>query len=595
MNRLATLARCAAAAVILTIGCADASATASADVKFQQQFGDAFLDQYWSLHPDYAIAMGYYRDADQLAAPDAGYRAKLQHFLDRAIAQLEKLPASQMSDGPRTDREMLLNQLRYERWTLETLREWQWQPSDYNVADAFSLLLNTPYTDEATRLRTVSKRLAQVPAYYAAAKQAISHPTRAHTQLAIDQNNGALDVFGDALEKQLAGSALRADERVQFLHRLAAARAAIKDYVSFLQTLDAKQEKSGGARDFRLGEPYYDQAFAYEVQTGGSAQQLYQRALQEKERLHERMSALADQLWPKYLPEAKPPADQLAKIGQLIEKLSDRHVAPAEFYPQVKALIPKLEAWVSDHDLLTLDPSRPLEVRVTPPYQRGYAMAMLAAPGPYDPTAKTFFDVMPMDDYSPAQADSFLREYNHWLMQILAIHEAVPGHYVQLLYANKSPSRIKAIFGNSAMVEGWAVYSERMMLESGWPGGAQAHEPEMELMYSKWALRVVCNTILDYGVHVLGMSEADAMQLLTHEAFQSETEAKGKWRRVQLSSVQLTFYFAGFSAIYDYRERLKAELGPRFDLKKFHEKFLSYGSAPVSVIESLMKPQDAAH
>ncbi|NGY06087.1 DUF885 domain-containing protein [Solimonas terrae] len=590
MNRFHLLARGAAVALSLASGLAHADANSA----FQQQFGDAFLDRYWSLHDDYAITVGYYRHADRLTAPDARYRAKLQAFLDESIGKLEKLPGAQMSDALRTDREMLLNQLRYERWSLDELRDWQWVPSGYNVADAFSLLLNTPYADEAVRLRTVSRRLTQVPAYYAAAERAISHPTRVHTQLAIEQNQGALDVFGDALEKQVAGSQLTADERVLFLHRLKAARAAIDGYVAFLKQLDARQAKDGGARDFRLGQPYYDQAFAFEVQTGGTAAQLYQRALQEKDKLHARMSVLADQLWPKYFPDVPAPADPVTKIGQLIEKLSDNHVTPAEFYPQTKALIPRLEAWVTDHDLLTLDPSRPLEVRVTPPYQRGYAMAMLAAPGPYDPTARTFFDVMPMDDYSPAQADSFLREYNHWLMQILAIHEAVPGHYVQLLYANKSPSRIKAIFGNSAMIEGWAVYSERMMLESGWPGGAAAHEPEMELMYSKWALRVVCNTILDYGVHVLGMSEDDAMNLLVHDAFQSQTEARGKWRRVQLSSVQLTFYFAGFSAIYDYRERLKTELGPRFDLKKFHEKFLSYGSAPVSIIESLMKPEDVA-
>lgn len=590
MTHLARLARCAAFLLLAATGLAHADA----DAQFRAQFGDAFLARYWSLHPDFAIAVGYYHDAATLPAPDAKYRATLQHFLDGSIAALEKLPGGKMSDGLRTDREMLLNQLRYERWSLDELRDWQWTPSNYNVADAFSLLLNTPYADEGERLRTVSQRLAQVPAYYAAAARAISHPTRVHTQMAISQNQGALDVFGDDLEKQLAGSTLSAAERTTFLHRLTAARAAIGGYIDFLKALDAQQEKDGGARDFRLGQPYYDQAFAYEVQAGMSAQQLYERALKEKDRLHARMSVLADQLWPKYFPDTQAPAEPVAKIRQLIEKLSDHHVAPAEFYPQTKALIPKLEAWVSDHDLLTLDASRPLDVRVTPPYQRGYAMAMLAAPGPYDPTAKTYFDVMPMDDYTPAQADSFLREYNHWLMQILAIHEAVPGHYVQLLYANKSPSRIKAIFGNSAMVEGWAVYSERMMLESGWPGGALAHEPEMELMYSKWVLRVVCNTILDYGVHVLGMSQADAMKLLTQEAFQSETEATGKWHRVQVSSVQLTFYYAGFSAIYDYRERLKAQLGDRFDLKKFHEKFLSYGSAPVSVIEQLMTAEDVA-
>jgi uncharacterized protein (DUF885 family) len=141
------------------------------------------------------------------------------------------------------------------------------------------------------------------------------------------------------------------------------------------------------------------------------------------------------------------------------------------------------------------------------------------------------------------------------------------------------------VFGNGAMVEGWAVYSERMMLESGYGGDT----PEQWLMYCKWNLRSVTNTILDYSVHVLGMSREDAIRLLTHEAFQSQEEASAKWRRVQLSSVQLTSYFAGYSEIYDFRERLRQQLGPSFDLKRFHEHFLSYGSAPVKLIEDLMQ------
>ena len=122
-------------------------------------------------------------------------------------------------------------------------------------------------------------------------------------------------------------------------------------------------------------------------------------------------------------------------------------------------------------------------------------------------------------------------------------------------------------------------------MESGYGGGT----PESWLMYSKWNLRSVTNTILDYSVHVLGMSREDAIQLLTHEAFQSQTEAEGKWRRVQLSSVQLTSYFAGYSEIYDFRERLKQQQGPAFDLKQFHQQFLGYGSSPVKLIESLMQ------
>ncbi|WP_028081489.1 DUF885 domain-containing protein [Solimonas soli] len=585
MHRLAAIARHAVVVLLFVCG----AAQADAGTQFRARFGDAFLDRYWALHPDEAISVGYYKYADRLPAPDTRHRAELKGFLDRSLAQLARLAPSAMDAAARTDYEVLRGALEAERWSLVEFRDWRWAPSQYNVADGFALLLDTPYAPQAERLRTVSKRLAQVPAYFAAARAAIDHPVREQVQLAIQQSEGSLDVFGDTLEKQLAGSALSAAERATFLRRLAAARQAISGYVAFLKALDARLGKDGGARDFRIGKADYDQLFAYTIQTGVTPEQLYARAQAEKERLHARMDVLAAQLWPTYFPGEAPPADRVARIGKLIARLSDQHLAPDRFYPEVKALIPRLEAWVRDHDLVTLDPSRPLEVRVTPPYMRGVSMASINAPGPYDAMAKTFFNVTPLDDFTPAQAESFLREYNRWLLQVLVIHEAVPGHYVQLIYANKTPSRIKSLFGNGAMIEGWAVYSERMMLESGWDPS-----PEMELMYSKWALRVVCNTLLDYGVHVQGLSEDDALKLLMNEAFQSETEARGKWRRVQLSYVQLASYFAGFSAIYDFRESLKAQLGARFDLKKFHERFLAHGSAPVAVITPLIEAEDVA-
>ena len=224
-------------------------------------------------------------------------------------------------------------------------------------------------------------------------------------------------------------------------------------------------------------------------------------------------------------------------------------------------------------------------VRETPPYKRGIAGASIEAPGPYDPGAATYYNVTPLDDLSAEQAESWLREYNRWMLPVLNMHEAVPGHYVQLVHANRSPSLIKSIFGNGAMIEGWAVYAERMMLESGY-GDDKA---EAWLIYSKWNLRSVCNTILDYSVHVLGMSEEEALSLLTREAFQNRQEATEKWRRVTLTNVQLTSYFAGYAAIYDLREQLKRQRPGRFDLKQFHEQFLSYGNAPVTVIRELME------
>jgi uncharacterized protein (DUF885 family) len=189
-----------------------------------------------------------------------------------------------------------------------------------------------------------------------------------------------------------------------------------------------------------------------------------------------------------------------------------------------------------------------------------------------------------MSDFPPERQQSFLREYNDWMLQILNIHEAVPGHYTQLLHSNRAPSLVKSLLGNGPMVEGWAVYGERMMLENGWGD----HAPELWLMLDKFQLRATINTILDYSVHVLGMSEEDALKLLIEDGFQTETEARGKWRRVQLSSVQLTSYFAGFSEIYEFREQQKRALGASFKLKDFHNQFLSYGSVPVKTIKPLM-------
>lgn len=560
----------------------------SADAQFRSQFGEAFLDNYWSLHGDAAIAAGYYRYATQLTPPDALYRARLDLFLRQSIAGLQAIPAQALSPALRGDHGILLNQLQAELWQLQVLRDWQWQPSDYNVADAFALLLDTTPAQDSMRLREISLRLAQVPAYYAAAAQALQQPSQVHTELAIRQSQGSLEVFGSGMEQRLADSDLDAQEQQLFRQRLKAARAAIRSYVKFLQAVQV--QKTRPAHDFRLGAALYEQGFAYSVQTGIRPQALHARARQEMQRVHARMIELTQSLWPRYFPGEALPQPGLPAVARLIAKLSEQHASPAEFYPQVKALIPQLEAWVREHQLLEQDPSRPLQVRVMPAYQRGYSMASLAAPGPYDPTARTWFNVAALDDYTPAQAESFLREYNRWILQILCIHEAVPGHYLQLIYANKSPSLIKSLFGNNTMIEGWAVYAERMMMESGWGGG----EPEMELMYDKWLLREIANALLDYGVHVENMGEAQALHLLRDEAFQDETEARGKWRRVQLEGLQLSFYYAGASAIHDYREQLRGELGERFDLQRFHESFLSHGSAPVSLIRQLMRAEDAA-
>ncbi|WP_300759991.1 DUF885 domain-containing protein [Janthinobacterium sp.] len=542
-----------------------------------------FLTALWRIDPEAAISVGKYDGAANLTIPDAANRQARLAFIDEWLDKFGKLDGSKMSPKQRTDLALVTNKLQSDRWYLTTFRDFEWNPAEYNVAGTIDFILNTEYASQPQRLRTLLKRIATVPQYYAAARANINHPTREHTQLAIAQSAGVLSVLDD-LNKTAQASILTPTEKQLYNVRITAAKTAVQGYASWLGEQDALLAQNG-ARSFRIGKELYDQKFAYDIQAGVTAEQMYQKALDEREKLLTHMDSLSDELWSKTMGDTPKPADRTAKIGMVIDKLSSNHVAPADFVPEIRRQIPELQAWVTSHNLLTMDPKKPLVVRETPAYQRGVAGASIEAPGPYRPQDRTYYNVTPLDGETPEQQESSLREYNHWILQILNIHEAIPGHYTQLIYANKSPSLIKSIFGNGAMVEGWAVYGERMMLESGYGDNA----PEMWLMYSKWNLRSVTNTILDYSVHVLGMTEEQALDLLTRQAFQTPREAKEKWRRVQLSSVQLTSYFSGFSEIMDLREQRKQALGSKFVLKDFHEQFLSYGSAPVKVIKELMQ------
>ncbi|WP_426340445.1 DUF885 domain-containing protein [Pseudoduganella sp. S-14] len=552
------------------------------DKAFDSQ-ANQFLGALWRIDPETAISVGKYDTAAQLSVPDQAFRDQQLAFIDEWLDKFGKIDARQLSPKQRSDLGLLQNKLNSDRWYLTTFREWEWNPALYNIASPIDFVLNTEYAARPQRLRTLLRRIASVPAYYEAARNNIKNPTREHVKLAIDQAPGVLAVLAD-LDKQAQDSILNVNEKNLYAQRIAAAKVAVEAYAAWLGELD-KSLAVSGARSFRIGKEMYEAKFGYDIQSGSNAEQTYQKALAAREQLLSNMDRISDDLWPKYLADKAKPSDRFAKIGMMIDTLSSRHVAREEFFPEIRRQIPVLQDWVVKNDLLTLDPNKPLVVRETPAYQRGVAGASIEAPGPYRPQDRTYYNVTPLDDATPEQAESTLREYNHWILQILNMHEAIPGHYAQLVYANKSPSIVKSIFGNGAMVEGWAVYSERMMLESGYGN----NEPEMWLMYSKWNLRSVTNTILDYSVHVQGMTEPEAIDLLTRQAFQTAAEAKEKWRRAQLTSVQLTSYFSGYSEIMELREQRRAALGSKFSLKDFHEDFLSYGSAPVRVIKELMQ------
>ena len=557
------------------------------DAQTEQQFSEfsaAFIESFWQLNPGYGVYVGYYKYDDQLSVPTKETMANELKLAKEYLATLQGFDAEKLSASSASDYYILQNLLQSAIFELEEFKSYQWDPSNYNVAGVFGVILNTDYKAKDERLRTIFKRMKAVPAYYEAAMANITVPTIPHTELAIQQNQGALGLFTENIHTAMTESGLTDQEKADFNFQIAKTTSAINDYIKWLEKKLVELKENNNARDFRIGADLYEKKFALDIYSSLTAKQLFEKAQKEKSRVHGEMIKITEQLWPTYFPEQAMPENKLVAIKALIDHISVKHVARDEFVDSIRAQIPELEKFVMEKNLIEMDADKPLVVRETPEYQRGFAGASINAPGPYDAGANTYYNVTPLDHYNEEQAESYLREYNHWLLQILNIHEAVPGHYTQLVHSNKSKSLVKSVFGNGAMVEGWAVYTERMMLEEGYGN----FEPELWLMYYKWNLRVIMNSIIDYSIQVNGLTEEQALDLMMNQAFQEEAEARGKWRRATLSQVQLTSYFTGYSEIYDLREQLKKEQGEAFNLTDFHNQFLSYGSSPVPIIKKMM-------
>jgi uncharacterized protein (DUF885 family) len=542
------------------------------------QYKDNFVTSLWKLNPDWAASQGYHKLDSVLIVPDSNSYKKQLDFANANLDSLKNYSINNLSDNNKTDFYMIKNQLESTIYGINENKSFEWNPAEYNVCGPFAEILNGNYDSLDNRLRNFSLKMKNIPAFYEAAKKNIKNPTLEHTQLAIEQNLGGISVFETDLVAALAKSKLSESEKTAVLDKSKLAVASIKAYADWLQKLDNKTPRS-----FRLGAELYAKKFNFDIQSAYTADEMFEKAVAHKKELHEEMFVLSNKLWSKYMGAAPKPTDKLELIKQVIDKISLQHTTPEKFQSEIEKQIPELIAYVKAKNLLYIDPSKPLVVRKEPAYMAGVAGASVSAPGPYDKNANTYYNVGSMKGWTAERAESYLREYNDYILQVLNIHEAVPGHYTQLVYSNQSPSIIKSIFGNGAMIEGWAVYAERMMLESGYK-----NSDEMWLMYYKFHLRATCNTILDISIHTRNMTKEQAINMLIKEAFQQQAEADGKWKRATLSQVQLCSYYTGFNEIYELRELLKKKEGDKFDLKAFHEKFLSYGSAPVKYIKELM-------
>jgi len=546
-------------------------------------FKEESLLNFWKQNPGAASWAGLHEYDSILNDNTLENRQKSLNSIEETGSKLQTFKLTNLDDNNKIDYLIIENVIASGEWYINEYKSYEWNPAEYNIAGRVWTITNGTYADLDTRLKILSNFLVKVPSYYQSGINNLKNPTMEHLELGLIQNKGGLGVLNDGLLDSISSSSLSAEDKDILKSRVNESKNAMTNYISTLETLKLEFDK-GLTKSSRIGKELFFKKYELEINSNYTAEQIYEKALKEKEALHQQMIVISDTLWDNYLIDIEKPEDKISMVKILIDKISEKHVSRENFFDEINRQIPVLSAFVKEHDLLTQDPTKPLVVRETPLYMRGGgAGASVSSPGPYEKGKDTYYNVTPLDSYSDEEAESYLREYNHYILQILNIHEAIPGHYTQLVYGNESPSIIKSVFGNGAMIEGWANYAEIMMLEEGYN-----NSPEMWLMRNKWHLRGVTNTILDYSYHVLNIEKDEAFKLMIKDAFQEQTEAENKWRRVTLSSVQLCSYFTGFSQIYELRNEIKSIKGDDFNLKEFHEQFLSYGNAPVIHIRELM-------
>jgi uncharacterized protein (DUF885 family) len=582
MHNCSILAR-AVALALFSIASA-VNAAPSADAALQAAFR-RYLDERFVLHPLEATQLGDHRFDDRLddLSPSALKRS-LEHLKKTKARLGDEINRRSLSRDGQIDFAILDHELEAAIWSRENLNRFAQDPRVYNeyISDSIFLLLTQSRLPRETNIANSIARMRQIPKIVAAAKQNLRNPPRAVLETALKQNKGSISFYQRDLF-ELAGGTVQAAEL-----KAAAAQVVpvLEDYQKFLEN-DLLPRATG---QWRIGARKFARKLEMVLDTDRSAKEVLADAEAEFERVHGEMYVVARQLWSRYFTNTPlPAADAIGRrdtIARVLKEVAKEHGKPEDLVADAKATVDRIKRFIREKNILRLPEPDRCQIIEMPEFQRGNSLAYLNNAPPLDPDAPSIYAISPpSSDWTPQRVQSLLEEYNRHMLQILTIHEAYPGHYVQLEYANREPSLIRRVLGSGVFIEGWAVYTEQTLLDQGYGDRDLA----LRLTQLKFYLRAVCNAILDHKLHCSNMSDEEAIRLMTEGAFQSEEEARAKLVRAKQTSVQLSTYFVGRMGHVRLREEVQRELGDKFNLATYHESVLSHGNISMKYLPELVR------
>jgi uncharacterized protein (DUF885 family) len=575
-------------------GCWQMTATGSAraadeDAKLAAFF-QRYLEEEMKHRPTEATRLGDHRYDHLLDdVSPAAQTATIERLKKAQAALTNEVEYAKLSRSGQIDYEILAHDFKRSLWLFENTRVYEQDPRVYNelISDSVFLILTQSTLPKERNLQNAISRIAFIPKVVAAAKASLKDPPKVYLETAIRQNKGAIAFYEkgifDITGEPVQGSELQAVTRKIL--------PSLHEYQEFLE----KELAPKATGDWRLGKEKFYQKLELELDAGVSAEQVFQDAEAEAQRVEREMVVIARQLWSRYFPKkALPPDDPAGRremVQRVISTVSNEHGKVEDLVSDARATVERIKKFIAERDILRLPEPDHCKVIEMPEFQRGFSVAYLNPAPPLDAKASSHYAVSPPPkDWDERRVQSYLQEYNRHMLQILTIHEGYPGHYVQLEYSNQNPSVIRKVLYSGVFAEGWAVYTEQMMLDQGYGDGDLA----LRLNQLKFYLRAVINALLDHKMHCDNMSDEEARAILMERGFQSEGEALGKIIRAKLSSCQLSTYFVGRMAFYRLRQQIEREQGDKFNLGRYHEAVLSHGTLPVKYLPELMKQSPKA-
>jgi uncharacterized protein (DUF885 family) len=551
-----------------------------------------FSDVLFHFAPTLGTQMGLHQYDTQLEDFSAATIQKQIAALHAYEKKLTAIDPSALDASIAADHTILLNSIRSQLLSLEVIRNWEKNPDNYSsgVTNAIFVLMERPFAPVNTRLRAAIEREKQIPQVFVEARKNLKNPPRVFTEVALEQIDGLTSFF----EKDVPAAFKDADDaaaKADFARTNAAVIQSLKDYGAWMKS-DLLPRSTG---DYRLGADIYRKKLAYDEMVDVPLDRLLQVALDDLHRNQAEFARVAKEVDP-----TKTPQEVLAELATI-------HPAPDKLLDSFRDTFSSLIAFIRAHNIITIPSDVQPTLEETPPFMRATTFASMDSPGPFETNStKAYFNVtLPERTWLAPHIAEHMASFNVGTIISTSVHEAYPGHYVQFLWQNQFPSKVRKIIWTNSNVEGWAHYTEQMMLDEGYAAPPANATPEQVRESKLIRLGQLQDALLRNARFVnaiklhTGLAEPNqqwtieqSVDFFVKEGFQSRSVGLVETKRGTADATYL-YYTLGKLEILKLREDLKKKQGSAFNLQNFHDSLMRQGPVPIKVIRKAMLHDDS--